>query len=711
MFNKKNKKFKEKNTTTTGDNFVDFTKEEASGKHVNVVEKEKANWGNNFKVLPLALISGGLLFGSIGSYILYSANIEKTKQTIQHISTLNVNSDALAKNAIDIRNTEFSSFDDLTNVAKKLESLLTVLRDGGVISDSDTKINPVEASSATQLKEISDKWINSKIVLASLTKRKDELFALDKSISQAQSQSQTILEKSFVLQKEINKAGTPKTIKMVNELVFLAQRSANKIESISYSSSFSLEDGYALIKDLVFMEEIINVLKNGSPVYEIEAISSEVIIESVKQLKESLVPYAELSNNLKSGIVMLNNSKELSTSLSIAANDIKKTIDELNKSYGSNLKNLDIYLYLSLVLFLLFVLNILLISMVSFHRSKKYEGLAREFKRNQNNEQVAENLLDQLKPLDDGDFTQSIFVEDKFLGNIAESIDKTRLQFGEIVKQIKKSAANILNAAELTDNTTQNLSNIAQKQFDKIDETIQKISEITNDIDEIAQSAYMAQEESNRSSQESEKGKKLVDQSIEKMSEIRNTIQESSKKIKKLGESAQSITEVTSLIKDITKQINILALNAAIQAASSGESGREFSVVAQEVQRLADDSETATKKIEELINDIQSDTAVAIASMEKTTQEVVFGAQLTEQAGVSLTEISSLSKTTADQILAASSKLEEKSAEMAQVTVDMQGLQTISKEAQAATNITTSQVESLKGISETLEETFQKFKV
>jgi len=539
MLNKKTQKFKEKNTLTNGDNFADgfpdFTKEEDSFSSVNSNEKEKEkySWSNKFKVLPLALISGGLLFGSIGSYVFYSSDIEKTKQTIQHIEALNINADALAKNSIDIRNTDFNSFDDLVGVATKLESLLKVLKDGGVVSDLDTKINPVDTSSASKLKEISDKWVNSKIVLTSLTKRKDELLALDKSISNAQNESKTILEKSFILQKEINKVGNPKAIKMVNELVFLAQRSANMITSIGYSSSFSLEDGYALIKDLVVIEEITNVLKNGSPIYEVEAVSSEVIVEAVKQVKESLVSYGELSNNLKSGIVILNNSKELSTSLSLASSDLKQTINELSKSYNSNLKNLDMYLYVSFILFILFVLNILLISMVSFQRSKKYEGLAREFKKNQNNAHVAENLLEQLKPLDDGDFSQPILVEDKFLDNIAQRIDKTRIQFGEIVNKIKTSAANILSAAELTDSTTQNLSNISQKQFNKIEETIQKISEITNDIDEIAQSAYMAQEESNRSSQESEKGKKLVDQSIEKMGEIRNTIQESSKKIKK----------------------------------------------------------------------------------------------------------------------------------------------------------------------------------
>jgi twitching motility protein PilJ len=386
-------------------------------------------------------------------------------------------------------------------------------------------------------------------------------------------------------------------------------------------------------------------------------------------------------------------------------------LEPIHQDMKSNTSNTNFLVFISVALSALGALTLLLITLSLYARSTKTLRLANGFKKNQSNEKALNELLKQIEPLDSGDFTKPIFIEDKFLMSLAKRIDNNRVLFGEIVKQMKESSGNILNSADSTDKTSQELLEISNSQFEKLADTISSINDITNSIDEIAQSTWIAQDESNRSAQESEKGEKLVGQSIEKMNEIRHTIQESSKKIKKLGESAQSITEVTSLIKDITKQINILALNAAIQAASSGESGREFTVVAQEVQRLADDSEAATKKIEELINEIQSDTAVAIASMERTTQEVVNGAQLTEQAGVALKEINELSKNTAEQIMAASSKLEQKSAEMAAVTVEMQKLQKVSQEAQKAVNATTAQVEALKKISEDLEGTFKQYKV
>ena len=114
---------------------------------------------------------------------------------------------------------------------------------------------------------------------------------------------------------------------------------------------------------------------------------------------------------------------------------------------------------------------------------------------------------------------------------------------------------------------------------------------------------------------------------------IRDQIQETSKRIKRLGESSQEIGSIVELINDIAEQTNILALNAAIQAASAGEAGRGFAVVADEVQRLAERASGATKRIETLVQTIQSDTNEAVSSMEQTTSEVVSGARLAEDAG------------------------------------------------------------------------------
>jgi twitching motility protein PilJ len=138
-------------------------------------------------------------------------------------------------------------------------------------------------------------------------------------------------------------------------------------------------------------------------------------------------------------------------------------------------------------------------------------------------------------------------------------------------------------------------------------------------------------------------GAGVVRETIQGMDQIRDQIQETSKRIKRLGESSQEIGSIVELINDISEQTNILALNAAVQAASAGEAGRGFAVVADEVQRLAERTSGATRRIENLVQAIQADTNEAVSSMEQTTAEVVSGARLAEDAGTALTEIERVS--------------------------------------------------------------------
>src|SRR5204863_397593 len=136
-----------------------------------------------------------------------------------------------------------------------------------------------------------------------------------------------------------------------------------------------------------------------------------------------------------------------------------------------------------------------------------------------------------------------------------------------------------------------------------------------------------------------EKGGQAVHNQIAGMNEIRAQIQDTAKRIKRLGESSLEIGEIVELISDITEQTNVLALNAAIQAASAGEAGRGFTVVAEEVQRLAERSGEATKQIDAIVKTIQADTQDAVAAMEKSTVGVVEGTKLSDTAGGALAEI------------------------------------------------------------------------
>lgn len=668
----------------------------------NKEETSSSDWLANIKVLPIALITLSLFGGSVFSYIKYEDKKDVQIQTVDHISNLE---ELFIKSQKDISTLKTStqlSFDNLSKHKESISAILNVLGNGGVI-DKKIAIAPLPSKSLEQLKIVSDNWNESLKSFNASLENKDNILKAKETINTLSRKTPELLKSSssfFISLQSINP-------KLANDFNLSINRVVTEINTIALTTVVDKKQTEILVNDVKFINQTVTEIKKGHPELSDVIKNFELAFNQHSKLNEAnvkaLSSIADLKQLEDSLMTHIDNALQVSY-------ELEKTFvgSEFAKGTGALDESLE---FVAIGLLIAGLLSIAFIMAVFYARSEKIARLAEALRKNQTNETSVTELLAQIQPLDDGDFTRPIFVEDKFLSNISKRIDRTRLQFADIARTIKQSSNKVLLSADKTDKTSEELLKISATQFDKLQESINSIGEITNSMDEIAQTAWIAQDESARSYDESQKGEELVSQSIEKMNEIRITIQESSKKIKKLGESAQSITEVTGLIKDISKQINILALNAAIQAASSGESGREFTVVAQEVQRLADDSEEATKKIEELINDIQSDTATAIASMEKTTQEVVLGSQLTEKAGVALKEIHTLSKSTSEQIQSASTKLEEKSTDMAKLTIAMQDLQKISDASKQAINITTTEVEALKTISVELEDTVGRFKI
>ena len=198
---------------------------------------------------------------------------------------------------------------------------------------------------------------------------------------------------------------------------------------------------------------------------------------------------------------------------------------------------------------------------------------------------------------------------------------------------------------------------------------------------------------------------------ISGMNAIREHIQETSKRIKRLGESSQEIGEITELISDITEQTNVLALNAAIQAASAGEAGRGFSVVAEEVQRLAERSGDATRRIAALVKTIQTDTHDAVAAMERSTLGVVQGTRLSDAAGKALEEIDSVSRRLDDLIAQISTQALSEAASANEVASNIQHIFAVTEQTSEGTRSTAQMVHELSRSAEALKQSVARFKV
>ncbi len=330
---------------------------------------------------------------------------------------------------------------------------------------------------------------------------------------------------------------------------------------------------------------------------------------------------------------------------------------------------------------------------------------------NKRNQDAILRLLDEMGHVADGDLTVQATVTEDVTGAIADSINYT-------IEQLRGLVSGITKAADLVTGATGNAQKIAtqllaatQKQSNEIQTTGQSVLQIANSINEVSQNATQSAQVAQNSLSAAEKGSQAVQNAIRGMNDIRDQIQETSKRIKRLGESSQEIGEIVQLITDITEQTNVLALNAAIQAASAGEAGRGFAVVAEEVQRLAERSAEATKHISAIVKSIQLDTQGTVEAMEKSTQGVVEGARVADEAGQALREIEQVSNRLAELIGAISNATQNQAKSATQVAANMKGILNITQMTTAGTQKTAQSATQLSTLAQELKNSVAGFKL
>jgi len=358
----------------------------------------------------------------------------------------------------------------------------------------------------------------------------------------------------------------------------------------------------------------------------------------------------------------------------------------------------------ALALFSLFML------VVSLNRAqrKRYETT---MELNNRNQEAIMRLLDEMGSLAEGDLTVKATVTEDMTGAIADSINFAVEQLRSLVQTITDTSVQVASSAQETQATAMHLAEAAEHQATEINSASDRINEIAASINQVSKNSAESAEVAQRSVQIATNGAGVVRQTIQGMDNIRDQIQETSKRIKRLGESSQEIGSIVELINDISEQTNILALNAAIQAASAGEAGRGFAVVADEVQRLAERSSNATKRIESLVQTIQADTNEAVSSMEQTTSEVVAGARLAEDAGTALGEIENVSTNLADLIQGISSAAQQQTAAATNITQAMNTIQSITAQTSQGASQTAQSIGNLAQLAADLRRSVADFKL
>jgi twitching motility protein PilJ len=662
--------------------------------------------GRQLSVLTALLVALLVADGLVVAYdarqatfgTLYVASVGKIRMLSQRIA--NVAQQASQGN--------LEAFKQLRQSRDEFAGLVKLLQGGGSVAGVD--LPPTSGAARPLLSALDGQWRKSERNASLVIGEERNLVALGQAVRTINTNNPTLQELADeVASLSVDTGGSARQNAMTAQLMMLVQRMAKSANTMLAEAVVDPEVAFLLGKDQNTFRNILQGLLQGSDALHIQRVSSPELRDRIGALAAAFEDYRSAVSAILGNQQRLVAAKRATFELFDDSEALLAAAEALNGGYESQLGERRTNFVAMGVLSLAALLMLLLIGKVYVADGRRRAEQSE--RQNAANQQAILRLLDEIGNLANGDLTVRAKVTEDVTGAIADSINYTIDELRRLVAGINGAAQQVTTATHEAQTITAQLLQAAQKQATEIQGTGQSVTQMAQSMTAVSRSANDSAKVAETSLHAAGKGAEAVQNAIRGMNDIREQIQETSKRIKRLGESSQEIGEIVQLISDITEQTNVLALNAAIQAASAGEAGRGFTVVAEEVQRLAERSAEATKHIGAIVKSIQRDTQDAVEAMERSTRGVVEGTRTADEADQALREIHQVSNRLAELISSISSATEQQAASAAQVAGKMKIILGITQLTTEGTRKTAASAARLTALADGLKSSVAGFKV
>ena len=643
-----------------------------------------------YLLVPVALATAGTVIytGIESSY---------TSQRIERSTQLQMLSQRTARLASQLSNGDSSAAPLLTESVAQIKNNLSALQNGA------EGLSASKGDAIPKLEKVINNWrkdeLRTQLLLGS-TDALAEVNAQNQFFADAAQAALAVLEKIRVIQLD---AGAPLAVTSLTTALSSSLAELQQLTQLLDTAVLIPEEAAPTLVNAAFVtNQTLDLLLNGNSSMGIDATSDLAARDRIiavqtlsKVISSDTSNFVRLLNSVRDAKLA---AYELSTAAEARLNEIRTLRAEyIAEQELGRLLNLVALGLAFLSLFIGFFWIWLKLQETRLTTAQVEESIM--------------HLMTDLISISDGNLALRARVAENMTGSIADSLNLTVARLNRTMADVKEASQTVRQGSEQMTTDAAVILEAVRDQSGKIKEASSSVNSISDSVQAIAFAAEQSSDVARQQQEATQQGRDAVIAVISSMDSIREQIQDTSKRIKRLGESAQEIDEIIELISDTTEQTNVLAMNASIQAAAAGEAGRGFRAVATEVQRLAERSDQSLKRIVALIRSMQADTQNAVSAMERSTQEVVAGAQTTSNAGEALNRIEEVSSELNNLISAITEATQQQTEEAKNITDRMSEILQISTNTARGVEQTTSGMKTISTLAEQLDDAMGQFKL